>query len=459
MTERVSALDASLLFMDEPNVPMHVGSVLIFQRPAAGFDHSDLVGVVRERLAFAPRYRQRAKDVPLGLARPVWVDDVHFDLTYHVRRTSLPKPGSREQLDELVGRLMGRPLDRQRPLWEMILVEGLQDDQFAIITKTHQALVDGLTSIDLLQVILDRTPDSGASATDAWSPRPEPTGVELMAAALTESVVHPSVAVEAAQHAASAALATIGQLGGWARSAVSGVAAIARPTPSTSLNAAVGPRRRFATAHIEFAVVHALHRELGAPVNDVLLCILTGALRNWLMGRGVPVTGRSQLRAVVPFSTDDPQAPVSAFFLDLPTGEADPVVRLRQISYETAKFKDVARLLGAPAIINAVGFGPATLHALGARLASNLSSRTYNLAVTNVPGPQSARYLRGARLLASYPVMPLTRNQSLSIGITSYDGSVFVAVNADFDAVPDLTELVTDMHESLRELQSAAEAS
>ena len=456
MPERVSSLDASLLFLDEPNLPMHVGSVMLFEPPADGFTHADLVSVVRARLAFAPHYRQRVKAVPLGLARPVWVDDVHFDLTYHVRRTSLPKPGTREQLDEFVGRIMGRPLDRDRPLWEMVLVEGLADGRLAIITKTHQALVDGLTSIDLLQVILERSGDTPHESVDAWSPAAEPTGVELMSAALTESLVHPSVAIETARNAAGAVSALAGAVGGRVWEALGSVVSIARPTPSSVLHTTVGPRRRFASAEIEFRTIHDLHVTLDASVNDILLCILTGALRAWLLGRGVPITGRSQLRAVVPFSTRDPQAPVSAFFLDLPTGEADPVVRLRQLQYETAKLTDVAQLLGAEAIINAVGFGPATLHALGARLASNISSRTYNLAVTNVPGPQSARYLHGARLVATYPVMPLTKSQSLSIGMTSYDGRVFTAVNADHDAVPDLADLIADMYTSLAELQAAA---
>lgn len=456
MPERVSALDASLLFWDEPNLPMHVGSVMIFEPPKSGFTHADLMAVVRSRLAFAPRYRMRVKAVPFGLARPVWVDDVHFDLTYHVRRTTLPKPGTRDQLDEFVGRVMGRPLDRARPLWELILVEGLAGGRFALVTKTHQALVDGLTSIDLLQVILERTEDAETEVLDAWSPAPEPTGVELISAAVTESVVHPSVAIEGARNAASAVTAAAGEVGGRIWDALGSVVSITRPAPSSVLHTTVGPRRRFATTEIEFGVVRELHQSVGSRVNDILLCVLTGALRTWLMGRGVPITGRSQLRAVVPVSTDDPAAPVSAFFLDLPTGEADPLVRLRQLEYETAKFKDVAQLLGAEAIINVVGFGPATLHALGARLASNISSRTYNLAVTNVPGPQVARYLHGARLVATYPVMPLTKSQSLSIGITSYDGRVFVAVNADYEAVPDLAELVEDLHLSLEELRTAA---
>lgn len=459
MVDRVSPLDASLLFLDRPNTPMHVGSVQIFQAPDTEFGQPELAALVRQRLAFAPRYRQRVKQVPFGIARPVWIDDVHFDIGYHVRRTVLPKPGSAEQLDELVGRMMGRPLDRERPLWEMLLVEGLVGGRFAIVTKTHQALVDGMTSIDLLQVIMDPTPEPVATPASAWVPAAEPSGVELLSAALTESVVHPAHAVDAVRSSASAAVAAVGEVGGWARSALGSVLSVARPAPSAALQVEVGPRRRFAMAQMPFDEVRDLHLALKSPVNDVLLAILTGALRNWMMSRGVPITGRSQLRAVVPFSTNDPSTPVSAFFLDLPTGEPDPIVRLRQIGYETAKFQDVAQLLGAQTIINAVGFGPATLHAAAARLASNISSRTYNLAVTNVPGPQTARYLGGARLVASYPVMPLTPSQSLTIGLTSYDGSVFVGVNADFDSVPDLDVLVADLRESVVELRDAASGS
>ena len=458
MIERVSPLDASLLFLDRPNTPMHVGSVMIFEEPTVEFGQPELAALVRQRLAFAPRYRQRIKSVPFGVARPVWIDDVHFDIGYHVRRTVLPKPGSAEQLDELVGRMMGRPLDRERPLWEIQLVEGLAGNRFAIVTKTHQALVDGMTSIDLLQVILDPTPDASPTPASTWAPAPEPSGVELLSAALTESLVHPAHAVEAVRSTATSALAAVNEIGSWARGAVGSALSIARPAPSAALQVEVGPRRRFATAQMPFHEVRDLHRSLNSPVNDVLLAILTGALRNWLMSRGVPITGRSQLRAVVPFSTNDPASPVSAFFLDLPTGEPDPVVRLRQIGYETVKFQDVAQLIGAQTIINAVGFGPATLHAAAARLASNISSRTYNLAVTNVPGPQTARYLGGARLLASYPVMPLTPSQSLTIGLTSYDGSVCVGINADFDAVPDLHVLVDDLHEAVAELRDAASA-
>lgn len=456
MTERVSPLDASLLYLDHPTTPMHVGSVLVFTPPAGGFEHADLVALIRQRIAFVPRYRQRIKSVPLGLGRPVWVDDTEFDLTYHVRRSALPKPGSQEQLSELVGRLMGRPLDRRRPLWEMYLIEGLNDGRFALVTKTHQALVDGLTSIDLLQVIMDSTPEAAGSTSDRWQPRPEPSAIELMASAVTESIVHPGVAIDTAKAAAGQIASLAGTVGEKALGLATSALSLAKPAATTPLNVEIGEQRRVAMGEFALDDFRSLHRALNCSVNDVMLTVLTGALRAWLMGRGASINSRSQLRAVVPFSTSDSGSPVSAFLLDLPTGEPDPLVRLRQVAFETSRIKDVAQLIGAQSIINVAGLAPPTLHALGARLASNLSSRVFNLAVTNVPGPQQPFYLGGSRLMAAYPVMPLTRNQALSIGITSYDGRVYVAVNADFDAVADVQDLVTELEGALAELEEAA---
>ena len=456
MTERVSALDASLLYLDHPTTPMHVGSVLIFTPPDTGFEHADLIALIRQRIAFAPRYRQRVKAVPLGLARPVWIDDVDFDITYHVRRSALPKPGTMAQLNELVGRLMSRPLDRRRPLWEMYLIEGLDDGRFALVTKTHQALVDGLASIDLVQVIMDASPDAQMTTSDRWQPRPEPSSVELMASAVTESIVHPSVAMDAAKASVHQIAGVAGSITGKAAELASSALSIAKPTASTPLNVAVGEHRRVATGYFSFDEFRDLHRMLGTTVNDVMLTVLTGALRSWLMGRGVGVTGRSQLRAAVPFSTSDSGSPVSVFLIDLPIGEPDPLVRLRQLAFETARLKDMAQLIGAESIISVAGLAPPTLHALGARLASNMSSRVFNLAVTNVPGPQRPYFLGGSRLIASYPIMPLTRNQALSIGITSYDGGVFVAANADHDALPDVDDLIDELRAALVELREAA---
>jgi len=453
--ERVSPVDASLFYLEGPTTPMHVGSVEIFELPVDGFDHDRLVRLIRQRIAFVPRFRQRIKEVPLQLGRPVWVDDQRFDVTYHVRRSALPRPGNREQLNELVARLMGRPLDRDRPLWEMYLIEGLEANQFAIVTKTHQAVVDGFSAIDLSQVMLDLAPNARMTTVEAWRPRPEPSSLELVTAAVSDNVVHPGQALDLARRGAGTVAALASGAGERMMGALSSAMFVARQTPTSALNVTIGSARRFATVDFRFADVRALHRAAAASVNEVILGVITGALRSWLQARGDRVEQRSELRAVVPISTTGQDSPVSAFLIDLPIGEADPLVRLQRIGFAMAQFRDAISLLGAQAIIGMAGFGPPTLHALGARMAANLSSRVYNLAITNVPGPQQPLFVSGARLLATYPVMPLVKNQALSIGLTSYDGGVFIGLNADRDAIADLDDLATSLSESLRELQAA----
>lgn len=458
MSERVSPLDASLLYLEGPTTPMHVGSVEIFEVPVDGFDHDRLVRLIRQRIAFVPRFRQRMKDVPFQLGRPVWVDDQRFDVSYHVRRSALPRPGSREQLNELVARLMSRPLDRHRPLWEMYLIEGVESNRFAIVTKTHQAIVDGLSTIDLSQVMLDSTPNARMTTVEAWRPRPEPTSLELVTAAMSDTVVHPSQALDLARRSATTVGSIASQAGERVMGALSSAMFVARQTPRSPLNVTIGSARRFATVDFKFADVRALHRAAQASVNEVILGIIAGALRSWLQARGDHVDQRSELRAVVPISTSGADSPVSAFLVDLPIGEPDPRVRLQRIGFAMAQFRDAISLLGAPAIIGMAGFGPPTLHALGARLAANLSNRVYNLAITNVPGPQQSLFVSGARLLATYPVMPLVKNQALSIGLTSYDGGLFFGLNADRDAVPDLDDLASSLVDALRELREAVRA-
>ncbi len=455
MPERVSPVDASLFYLEGPTTPMHVGSVEIFELPVDGFDHDRLVRLIRQRIAFVPRFRQRIKEVPLQLGRPVWVDDQRFDVTYHVRRSALPRPGNREQLNELVARLMGRPLDRDRPLWEMYLIEGLEANQFAIVTKTHQAVVDGFSAIDLSQVMLDLAPNARMTTVEAWRPRPEPSSLELVTAAVSDNVVHPGQALDLARRGAGTVAALASGAGERMMGALSSAMFVARQTPTSALNVTIGSARRFATVDFRFADVRALHRAAAASVNEVILGVITGALRSWLQARGDRVEYRSELRAVVPISTTGQDSPVSAFLIDLPIGEPDPLVRLQRIGFAMAQFRDAISLLGAQAIIGMAGFGPPTLHALGARMAANLSSRVYNLAITNVPGPQQPLFVSGARLLATYPVMPLVKNQALSIGLTSYDGGVFIGLNADRDAIADLDDLATSLSESLRELQAA----
>lgn len=456
MSQRMTALDASFLYMDSRSTPMHVGTVSIFARPKGGFDHERLIGLIRKRLAYVPRYRQRLKAVPFGLARPVWVDDIAFDVSFHVRRSALPKPGSREQLDELVGRIMSRPLDPTRPLWEMTLVEGLADESFAIVTKTHEALVDGFAALDLAQAILDSTPDADPGLADAWAAQREPTGAELLTEALTQLATSPRMAAEALQATVSSVAESVGGVVSAAKDAAVAVFNVPRATSDLPLNVTIGEQRRFMTVDLSLDDLKAIRTQHGGSVNDAVLAVISGALREWLISRGVPVLSGMSLRAVVPISTkqgNDP-AQVSAFLIDLPVGEPGAVMRMQQVSYQTARIKESGHLLGADAILGLAGFAPPTLHALGARLASRLSSRMYNIAITNVPGPQQARYAAGARMSASYPVMPLAPQQALSMGLTSYQGKVFVGLNADRDAIRDLPLIATALHTAVNELRN-----
>ncbi len=465
MPHRLSALDASFLYLEEPTTAMHVGSVSIFQAPPEGFDYERLVALVSARIAYVPRYRQRVRAVPGHLAGPVWVDDEHFDVAYHVRRSALPRPGSDEQLYELVGRVQARPLDRARPLWELYLVEGLRDGRFAVVTKTHQALVDGVHAVDIAQVILDDSPDPPEPPTDSWHPAREPSDLELVAGALADVVRSPGEVLEALRGGTRDVAATAGKVLGQVGHLVSAAARTAtRPTPTSPLNLEIGEHRRFAGAATALQDYRAVRgrRGVGAElnVNDVVLATVAGALRTWLLTRGEPVVPASVVRALVPVSVqpEDEDASyrvgnrMSALVVDLPVGEPNPTVRLHQVAYALREHGETRRAVAAQTLVEIAGFAPPTLHAMGARAASAASRRLFNLVITNVPGPQHPLYAAGARMLASYPVIPLAKRQALSIGLTSYDGGVYFGLNADRDAMPDVEVLAGCLTDALAEL-------
>lgn len=467
MPNRMTALDASFLFMETASTPMHAGGVAVFTPPPGGFDHERLVRLIKQRIPYVPRYRQRIRDVPFGVARPVWVDDERFDVTYHVRRSALPKPGSRDQLNELVARLMSRPLDRSRPLWEMYLVEGLADGNFAIVSKSHQALVDGLSAVDIAQVMLDLTEEPAAAPGDSWRPRREPTDVELLSQAFTELTTRPAAAVEAVRDTVADVSKTAARFGASAAGMVSAALAVARPSVASPLNVPIGEQRRFATVDLSLADLKKVRAALGGTVNDTILAVVAGALRAWLQARGIGVAQGDVMKAMLPISVAISSAAsghaggnrVSATLVELPVGEADPAVRLQQISYQLAQLEEGSQFVGADSIVNIAGFAPPTLHALGARVGSTMTSRVYNLVITNVPGPQRPLYAAGSRMVAAYPCVPLTRNQALSIGLISYDGGVYFGLYADRDALPDLDLLVTCLNESMDELLDRTEQS
>jgi diacylglycerol O-acyltransferase len=437
MTDRLSALDVSFLYMEEPTTPMHVGGLLVFEPPPEGFDYDRLVKLIEDRISLVPRYRQKIRWVPGHLAYPVWVDDADFEITFHVRRSALPRPGSDEQLRELVSRLMSRRLDRNRPLWEMYLVEGLEGGRIAI---------------------LDVTPTPRDVPEDLWMPAPQPGAIGLVTDAVTDLVRRPTGVADTVRIGLLDVRATAGKVVG----AVGGLAAAARiaarPAPSTPMNVSIGEQRRFGVARTDLDDYKRVRKAHGGTVNDVVLATVAGALRGWLLSRGEAVTASTTMRAMVPVSvrTDEQRGAggnrVSSYLVDLPVGEPDPVVRLSQVSFAMKGHKESGQSVGADALVALGGFAPPTLHSLGARAANGFTRRLFNLVVSNVPGPQFPLYAGGAQLLELFPVVPLARGQGLSIGLTSYNGRVYYGLNADRDALPDVDVIGALLEEALAEL-------
>ena len=458
MADRLSALDVSFLYLEEPTTPMHVGGLVVLQPPESGFDYDALVALIEARIGLVPRYRQKIKNIPGRLANPVWVDDGDFDVTYHVRRSALPRPGSDVQLRELTARLMSRRLDRNRPLWEIYLVEGLAKGKIALITKTHHAMVDGRSAVDLGQVLLDLTPVPRDTGEDLWMPAPEPNVVDLVLGAVGEYVRRPSAVVDTVRSGVADVRATtervVGALGGLASAA----RLATRPAPYSPLNARIGEQRRFGVARTVLDDYKRVRKAHGGTVNDVVLATVSLALRNWLLSRGEPVTAKTTVRAMVPMSvrTDAEQGVlgnrVSSYLVDLPVGEANPKIVLSQVSYSMKAHKESGQSVGADALIALGGFAPPTLHSMGARVASGFSRRLFNVVVTNVPGPQFPLYAGGAKLLEMFPVVPLAKGQAVSIGLTSYNGGVFYGLNADRDAMGDVDVLGGLIEESVAAL-------
>ncbi|WP_072687968.1 WS/DGAT/MGAT family O-acyltransferase [Rhodococcus marinonascens] len=474
MVTRLSTQDASFYFLEASSTPMHVGSLAVFRKPSNGLSYEELLCLVEERLRLVPRYRQKVREVALGLSRPVWVDDRDFDIEYHIRRSALPKPGSDAQLHDLVARLTSRALDVSRPLWEMYLVEGLSNDRFAIFTKSHASLVDGETALEITQVILDSAQTRPPMVEELWMPARAPSESTLIAGALAEMVSRPSEGVTALRMTLGGMAAALGGVMGAVGRVAAVVHAAAQVAPVTPLNAAISRSRRFAVAKTEVGDYRKIRANYGCEVNDVILAVISGAMRNWLLSRGEPVTESTAVRALVPMSVyatesereddeasgrgewGDSRSMVSSFLIDLPVGEPNAVIRLSHLAHATEAQAMQSPRVTAKTLVRLSGFAPATLHAMGARVASSFSQRMFNLTITNAPGPQMPLYVGGARMLEMYPVSPLLKNQTLSIALTSYDGDVYYGLNADRDAMADVDVVAALLHESLEELLDAS---
>ncbi len=461
MADRLNTLDVSFLYLEGRTTPMHVGGLAVFEPPSEGFDYDRFVDLIEQRIALVPRYRQKVRSVPGHLANPVWVDDTDFDLGYHVRRSALPRPGSDEQLRELVARVQSRALDRNRPLWEMYLVEGLAGGRFAVIQKTHHAMVDGISAVDIGQVILDSTPVPREIPEDLWMPRPEPGAASLVLDAVTELVRRPTAVADTVRIGVADARNVVSQVSAAVTGVLAAARVVARPAPESPLNGAIGAHRRFAVARTDLEDYRKVRKHRGGTVNDVVLATVAGAVRGWMLSRGEPVKPSTTVRAMVPVSirADEEAAPgnrVSSYLVDLPVGEPNPLVRLSQVSYAMKAHKESGQSVGAEALMALSGFAPPTLHALGARAANSFTRRLFNVVVTNVPGPQFPLYASGARMLEMFPVIPLAAGQAVSIGLTSYNGGVYFGLNADRDAMHDVDVLGSLIEESLAELVGAS---
>jgi WS/DGAT/MGAT family acyltransferase len=451
----MSPMDASFLHLEGPMNPMHVGGVSIFEGPAPPFEQ--LREMVEGKLSLVPRYRQKVRFVPLGLGRPVWVDDPHFSLAYHLRHSALPAPGSEEQLRSTAARVFAQRLDRNKPLWEIWVLEGLAGGRWALLSKVHHCMVDGVAATDLMSVMFDE--GAAPAGADEWMPTPEPSGAELVLRTLTRRTIDPAEQLRTLRAAARKPLATLNQ----ARELIGGMASAARvmrPTGSSSLTGPVGPHRTWSCAYLELSDVSAIRAGLGGTVNDVVLSVATGGLRELLQARGENVEGRS-IRALVPVSVRRPgergvyNNRVSAMFAELPVGIADPTSRLQAISAQMQGLKQSKQAVAGDVLTSLSGFAPPMLLALGTRLAARSPSLGVQTGVTNVPGPQQALHTLGRKLLASFPFVPVIGHVRISIAIFSYDGGLYFGVTADRDSSSDIRILTEGVEHAMAELLAA----
>jgi diacylglycerol O-acyltransferase len=455
--DRMSPQDASFLHIEGDVNHMHIASVAVFEGPPPTIE--DLRAMVAAKLPIVPRYRQKVRTVPLDFARPVWVDDPHFHLDYHVRHTGLPSPGTEDQLKTLVGRVMSQQLDRSKPLWEMWMVEGLGDDEhWALFSKTHHCMVDGVAGTDLLTVVLDREPEPERATPPPWDPEPEPDNMRLLRDAVVDRVTNPYETFRAMRAAGRP----------W-REVLKGtqaLASLARPTPPTVLNGPIGPHRSWSWARSSLADVKTVRTGLGGTVNDVVLTAITRGFRDFLVHRGEDVDA-AEIRTLVPVSVRT-KAPgpavgdgtynnkVSAMFATLPVAIADPAERLQAIRDQMEGLKESKQAIAGEALTAMSGFAPPMMLAMATRMATRLPQRNVNTVTTNVPGPQFPLYACGRKMIEAFPYVPLAGSVRIGVAIFSYNGRINFGVTADSDTIPDVQVLCDGIEAGMAELVKLA---
>ena len=458
-SDRLTGLDASFLHLEDSSSHMHVAGVMLFEGPPPPYD--ELLEAFERRLPLVPRYRQRLAFVPLGQGRPKWVDDPHLNLRYHVRATALPSPGSERQLMDLAGRVFSQQLDRDKPLWEVWLVEGLEGDRFAMLSKTHHALVDGISGVDIISVLFDSSPEPivPPNAGDRWLPRPLPSRAQMLAEALLERATMPAEVARSVRAVFRGPRRVLGA----ARDAAVGVGAMAwaglNPAPPSPYNQPIGPHRRFTWMRASLRDIKGIKDSLGGTVNDVVLATVAGALGRHLRRRGHGTDGL-ELKAMIPVSVrHDVERgalgnKVAAIMAPLPVWCQEPVARLDIVREELKGLKSGGQAVGAQVLTDLSGFAPSTIMDQASRLMAR--QRFFNLVVTNVPGPQFPLYLMGRRMLDPFPMVPLAKGQGLGVALLSYDGAINFGVVGDFDLLWDIDEFAADLYDSLAELAVSA---
>ncbi|MCC8248850.1 WS/DGAT/MGAT family O-acyltransferase [Saccharothrix luteola] len=455
--DRMSAIDAGFFFIEDENVPMHVGSVLVFEGPAPSY--GDVVRLFAAKLGTVPRYRQRVKALPLHVGRPVWVDDEHFQILYHVRHTAVPSPGADDQLRNLAGRLFAQRLDLAKPLWEVWLVEGLEGGRWAIISKVHHCLIDGIAGSDLMQVLLDWREDAPLPEPVRWQPAAGPSTLDLVVDGVRDAVLTPvthlakfpalAKRLRSGSEVLDVGRAVLGSLPTTARRLAVG-------TPKT-LNGPIGPHRRWVWARADLAEIKAVRRVTGGTVNDVILAAVTRGFRDLLAKRDDLADGQV-VRSMVPVSMRSSAERgvlnnrVSAVLVNLPVSESDPLARLASIREQMDDLKSSRQAAGADVLTNLSNFAAPTLLALGSRTAMRFPQQLLQTVTTNVPGPRIPLFMLGRRLSEIYPYVPIASTIRISVGIFSYLDQITFGINADFDGVPDVQVLADGIRAGFDEL-------
>ena len=460
--DRMNPLDASFLYMENGITHMHIGSCAVFEGPAPGYE--ELIAAFRGKLPLVPRYRQRVRFVPFDLGRPVWVDDPHFNLEYHVRHSALPPPGSNSDLERLMGRLMSQELDRNRPLWEAWVVEGLEDGKWALISKVHHCMIDGIAGVDLITVMLDQDREPAPPIPDDWDPEPEPSSVRLVSDAVTNLLTSPREQARAVRSMLRQPRNAVDRT----RVLLTGLrnfGGALRPTPPTTVDGTIGPHRRWTHARTTLHDVRTVREAFGGTVNDVVLTAITSGFRDLIISREEDPSELA-LRTLVPVSMRTADARgvydnrVSAIFFDLPVDIADPIERLAAVRAEMSRLKDSHEPEAGEALTSLAGAFPAmTAQAtrLAVRLMTQLPQRSMNTVTTNVPGPPMALYAGGRELLDYLPFVPLGPGVRVGVAVLSYHGRISFGVTGDFDTVPDLHVLATGIERAMDELVRLAD--